>query len=194
MFIKQLFIRWITKERLPMSIWKRVSSILKSQKEEPPVKASNPIEDAKVGDIINVDLEEYVVSGKLVYYDQGCPPHRFAYYLQNGSSISCLLIEKGRTYECFICHFVEGALDSPNDVPTTLDVSGDITYTLENQQSDLVRTEGNTDFRVNQEVMTWRYFGPEGQYFFLQWQDGKFVAMEGTKTPSGQINFLKGSL
>jgi hypothetical protein len=176
-----------------MSIWKRVGSILKSQKEQPPVQSSNPIEDTKVGDIINVDLEEYVVSGKLVYYDQGFPPHRFAYYLQNGSSISCLLIEKGRTYECFICQFVEGALDSPSDVPTTLDVNGDITYTLENQRSDLVRSEGNTDFRGSEEVMIWRYFGPEGQYFFLQWQDGKFIALEGTKTPPSQIQFLKGS-
>jgi hypothetical protein len=176
-----------------MSIWKRVGSILKSQKEQPPVQASNPMEDTMVGDIVNVDLEEYIVSGKQTYFDRGFPPHRIAYYLQNGNKISCLLVEKGRTYECFICEFVEGALDSPHDVPTSLEVNGGITYTLESQASDLVRIEGNTDFRGSEEVMLWRYFGPDGQYFFLQWQDGKFVAMEGTKTPAGQIKFMKGS-
>lgn len=176
-----------------MSIWKRVGSIIKSQKEAPPAKVSNPMEDTQIGDIINVDLEEYVVSGKLIYFDRGFPPHRFVYYLQNGSTISCLLIEKGRTYECFNCSFVEGALDSPNDVPTELDVNGEVTYNLEHQRNDMVRSEGNTDFRANDEVMLWRYFASEGRYFFLQWQDGKFVAMEGTKTPAGQIKFLKGS-
>ncbi|MCU6794787.1 MULTISPECIES: DUF4178 domain-containing protein [Paenibacillus] len=175
-----------------MSIWKRVGSILKSQKEQPPVQASNPMEDTVVGDIVNVDLEEYIVSGKQIYFDRGFPPHRIAYYLQNGNTISCLLVEKGRTYECFICEFVEGALDSPNDVPTSLEVNGGITYTLESQRSDMVRIEGNTDFRGSEDVMLWRYFGPDGQYFFLQWQDGKFVAMEGTKTPAGQIKFMKG--
>ncbi|OXM84132.1 DUF4178 domain-containing protein [Paenibacillus rigui] len=176
-----------------MSIWKRVGSIIKSNKEQPPAKVTNPMEDTQVGDIINMDLEEYVVSGKLVYFDRGFPPHRFVYYLQNGSSVSCLLIEKGRTYECFNCIFVEGSLDSPNDVPTELDVNGEVTYNLEHQRSDMVRADGNTDFRANDEVMMWRYFGSEGRYFFLQWQDGKFVAMEGTKTPAGQIKFMKGS-
>jgi hypothetical protein len=176
-----------------MSIWKRVGAIIKSNKEAPPVPTSNPIEDSQVGDIINVDLEEYVVSGKLVYFDRGYAPHRIAYYLQNGNSISCLLVEKGRTYECFLCQFVEGALDSPDDVPTQLDLNGEVSYMLENQRTDLVRAEGNTDFRANDEVMLWRYFATEGRYFFLQWQDGKFVAMEGTQTPAGQIKFLKGS-
>ncbi|MCR8631101.1 MULTISPECIES: DUF4178 domain-containing protein [Paenibacillus] len=176
-----------------MSIWKRVGSIIKSNKEQPIVKTSNPIEDTQVGDIINVDLEEYVVSGKLIYFDRGYPPHRFVYYLQNGTAISSLLVEKGRAYECFVCHFIEGALDDPNDVPTELDLNGEVTYSLENQRTDLVRAEGNTDFRANDDVILWRYIGSEGRYFFLQWQDGKFVAMEGTKTPAGQIKFLKGS-
>ncbi|NHN31256.1 DUF4178 domain-containing protein [Paenibacillus agricola] len=176
-----------------MSIWKRISSIFRSEQEQPVVKESNPLEDTQVGDIINVDLEEYIVSGKITYFDRGFPPHRIAYYLQNGTAISCLLVEKGRTYECFNCQFVEGSLDSPHDVPTTLDVNGDVTYKLDNQRSDLIRVEGNTDFRANEEVMIWRYFGPEGQYFFLQWQDGKFVATEGNKTPASQITFMKGS-
>jgi len=176
-----------------VSIWKRISSILRSNKEQPAVKPTNSIEDSQIGDIIIVDLEEYIVSGKLVYFDRGFPPHRYVYYLQNGNSISCLLVEKGRSYECFVCHFVEGALDDPNDIPTELDVNGDVTYSLENQRTDLVRTQGNTDFRANDEVILWRYIGPEGRYFFLQWQDGKFVAMEGTRTPAGQIKFLKGS-
>ncbi|WP_248924887.1 DUF4178 domain-containing protein [Paenibacillus hamazuiensis] len=174
-----------------MSIFKRVSDIWKSNKAEPPAREANPFEETAVGDIVNVDLEEYVVSGKAVYFDRGFAPHRFAYYLRNGKHISCLLIEKGRTYECFLCEFVEGSLDDPNDVPTRLDVGGEMTYELEHYRTDMVRSEGNTDFRSNDEVMVWRYFGAEDKYFFLQWQDGKYVAMEATRTPAGLIKFMK---
>ncbi|UUZ79989.1 DUF4178 domain-containing protein [Paenibacillus sp. P26] len=102
-------------------------------------------------------------------------------------------MEKGRTYETFICEFIEGSLDDPNDVPTTLDVGGEVTYELEHHRNDMVRAEGNTDFRANDQVLFWRYFGTEDRYFFLQWQDGKYVAMEGTRTPAAQIKFMKGT-
>jgi hypothetical protein len=174
-----------------VSFFKRVGSILKSNNPEPPRKETNPYEETKVGDVVGADLEECVVSGKVTYFDRGFAPHRFAYYLQNGNHISCLLIEKGRTYECFLCEFVEGSLDDPNDVPTTLEVNGEITYELEHVRTDMVRTEGNTDFRSNDEVMFWKYFAAENRYFFLQWQDGKYVAMEGTKIPGGLIKFMK---
>ncbi|CAG7625112.1 hypothetical protein PAESOLCIP111_02693 [Paenibacillus solanacearum] len=176
-----------------MSIWKRVSSIMKANKQEPEAKPTNPLEDSLVGDIVTVDLEEYVVSGKLTYFDRGFAPHRFAYYLQNGKHISCLVVEKGRSYECFICEFIEGSLDDPNDVPSSLDLGRDFTYELEHNRSDTVRSDGNTDFRSNDDVLFWRYFGRDDQYFFLQWQDGKYVAMEGSRTPAGQVKFMKGT-
>ncbi len=174
-----------------MSIFKRVGSILRSHKQEPQTKPSNPLEDSSVGDIVTVDLEEYVISGKVIYFDRGYEPHRYAYYLQNGKNIHCLIVEKGRSYDCFICTFMEGALDDPNDIPTRLEIDGDVTYELEHHRSDVTRTEGNTDFRSGDDVLFWRYFGPDEKFFFLQWQDGKFIAMEGSRTPGSQIKFLK---
>ncbi|UUZ87255.1 DUF4178 domain-containing protein [Paenibacillus sp. P26] len=57
-----------------MSIWKRAKAIIKSnQRPAEPPKPVNSLEETRVGDIINVDLEEYVVSGKLVYFDRGFP-------------------------------------------------------------------------------------------------------------------------
>lgn len=174
-----------------MSIFKRIGAIMKSNKEQPPLPVANPFEDAGVGDIVTVDLEEYVVSGKVIYFDRGYAPHRFAYYLQNGKNISALVVEKGRTYECFLCEFLEGALDNPNDVPTRLDVDGEVSYDLESHRSDVTRTEGNTDFRSGDEVLVWRYFSSEDRYFFLQWQDGKFVALQGTRTPASQVKWMR---
>ncbi|MDQ1909789.1 DUF4178 domain-containing protein [Paenibacillus sp. GD4] len=176
-----------------MSIWKRVSSLIKSNQQEPPARQSNPIEESRVGDIVRVDLEEYVVSGKGIYFDRGFEPHRFIYYIQNGKQISCLLIEKGRTYDSFLCEFVEGSLDDPNDVPTQLDLGDGSLFELEHYRKDMIRTEGRTDFRSNDEVMIWRYFGSGDRYFFLQWQDGKYVAMLGQRTPASQIQFMKGT-
>ncbi|TBL81303.1 DUF4178 domain-containing protein [Paenibacillus thalictri] len=175
-----------------MSIFKRVGSILKSNKQpDQPVKTTNSFEETNLGDILIIDLEEYVVSGKVVYFDRGFAPHRFAYYLQNGKHISCLLIEKGRTYECFMLEFVEGSLDDPNDVPTRLEVGDNLVYELEHYRTDMARTEGNTDFRNNDDLLIWRYFADQDRYFFLQWQDGKYVALEGAKIPSGLIQFMK---
>jgi hypothetical protein len=174
-----------------MSIFKRVGSILRSQKEVPQTAPVNPLEDSAVGDIVNVDLEEYVISGKVIYFDRGFAPHRYAYYLQSGKNIQCLIVEKGRVYDCFICNFVEGALDDPNDIPTRLEMDGKVTFELEHHRNDVARTEGNTDFRGADDVLFWRYFGPDERFFFLQWQDGKFVAMEGQRTPGNQIKFLK---
>ncbi|WP_135554207.1 DUF4178 domain-containing protein [Paenibacillus cymbidii] len=174
-----------------MSIFKRIGSIIRSNKEQQPLPSVNPFEDAKVGDIVTVDLEEYVVSGKVAYFDRGYAPHRFAYYLQSGRNISCLVVEKGRQYECFLCEFIEGALDNPNDVPTRLDVDGEVSYDLESHRSDMARSEGNTDFRSGDEVLVWRYFSSRDRYFFLQWQDGKFIALQGERTPAAEVKWLK---
>lgn len=176
-----------------MSIWKRAISVMKSKAQEPSLPPRNPLEDSRVGDIVTVDLEEYVISGKVVYFDRGYEPHRYTYYIQNGKLISCLLVEKGRTYDSFLCGFVEGALDDPNDVPTRLDLGQGELFELEHYRKDLVRTEGRTDFRSHDEVIIWRYVGGGDRYFFLQWQDGKYVAMLGSRTPSAHISFIKGS-
>lgn len=176
-----------------MSIFKRISNLIRSHKEPQPLPQSNihPLEGASVGDIAHVDLEEFVISGKVVYADPGYAPHRYAYYLQSGRDIHCLLVEKGRSYDCFMCKFLEGGLDDPNDVPTRLEVDGNMTYELEHHRTDRTQTQGNTDFRNGDQVLIWRYFADNSAHFFLQWQDGKFVAMEGTRIPSGEVKIMK---
>lgn len=174
-----------------MSIFKRIGSIIRSSKQQPAEPIRNPFEDSSVGDIVNVDLQQYVITGKAVYFDRGYAPHRYAYYLQNGRNISCLLVEKGRSYECFLCEFLEGSLESPQDVPTKLELDGEASFTLDHHRTDVTRTEGNTDFRSGDDVLFWRYFGVGEDYFFLQWQDGKFIAMRGERTPSSQVKFMK---
>lgn len=174
-----------------MSIFKRIGSILRSNKPQPAAPLRNPFEDSDVGDIVNVDLQQYVITGKAEYFDRGYAPHRYAYYLQNGRNISCLLVEKGRSYECFLCEFLEGSLDSPDDVPSKLDIDGETSFTLEHHRTDVTRSLGNTDFRSGDDILFWRYFGAGEEYFFLQWQDGKFIAMRGERTPASQVKFMK---
>ncbi|MDF2922858.1 MAG: hypothetical protein K0R57_1772 [Paenibacillaceae bacterium] len=173
-----------------MSIFKRIGSIVRNNKQQPAPQIRNPFEDSSVGDIVNVDLEQYVVTGKAVYFDRGYEPHRYAYYLQNGRNISCLLVEKSRAYECFLCEFLEGSLDDPHAVPNQLDIDGETSFHLEHHRTDVTRSEGNTDFRTGDDVMFWRYFSAGESYFFLQWQDGKFIAMKGERTPSSQVKFM----
>src|SRR5690606_22003227 len=126
------------------------------------------------------------VTGKLTYFDDGHAPHRFAYYLQSGNEQACLIIEKGRSYDCLFSKFVEGSLDSPNKVPTKLTI-GDVAYQLENYRKDKVTVQGNTDFRANDGVLYWRYLAQGNAYFILQWQDGKYVALEAERIPPNSI-------
>ncbi|WP_040951627.1 DUF4178 domain-containing protein [Gorillibacterium massiliense] len=177
-----------------MSFFKRVGSILRSQKQAPlPAASLNPFEESKVGDIVAVNLVEYVVTGKAVYFDPGFAPHRFVYYIRNGRDLVCLLIEKGRSYDCYLCEFVEGFLNDPLEVPSQLDVDGEIMFNLESNSADRVRSQGNTDFR-DDEVSVWRYFSANNDHFFLQWQDGKFVAMQGEQVPTADVQFLRASV
>ncbi|RKN85010.1 DUF4178 domain-containing protein [Paenibacillus ginsengarvi] len=176
-----------------MSIFKRIAAILRSNKQpQPSVQSAAPtLESIAVGDIVSVDLEEYVVSGKVIYADPGYAPHRYAYYLQSGRDIHCLIVEKGRTFQTFMCRFLEGGLDDPNDVPKTLTIDEDVTYELESNRTDRTQTQGNTDFRSGDQVEVWRYFASETDHFYLQWQDGKFVALEGTLIPSSEVKIMK---
>ncbi|MNW22607.1 hypothetical protein D3C71_2241970 [compost metagenome] len=53
--------------------------------------------------------------------------------------------------------------------------------------------EGKTDFRNGDDLMFWRYYGISGnadEYFFLQWQDGRFIAMRGEQTSAAQVKFM----
>ncbi|WP_127585143.1 DUF4178 domain-containing protein [Paenibacillus koleovorans] len=177
-----------------MSVWKRIGSILKSQSHKPepaPASLLHPLEETGVGDIVTVDLEEYIVTGKVTYFDRGFAPHRFAYYLQSGRRIDCLIVEKGRAMDCYMCEFLEGSLDDPSDVPTTLVLDGETTFELEWNRKDVTRTEGRTDFRSNDEVLIWRYYANQEKHFFLQWQDGKFVAMQGNRIPAAEVKRLQ---
>lgn len=176
-----------------MSLFKRIATVFRAHKNaEAPLNEfnDNPYEQADVGDILYVDLEEWLITGKVTYQDPGFSPHRFMYYLQSGNEIACLIIEKGATYDCLFGKFVKGGLDNPTRVPTHLTV-GDKQFRLENQRKDMVITSGNTDFRSNDQVKLWRYFGKGNTFFILQWQDGKFVACEAMRVLPAEIIVLK---
>lgn len=176
-----------------MSTFKRIVNLFRSNQPEPAPVAEPTLESIAVGDIVQVDLEQYVVSGKVTYSDPGYAPHRYAYYLQSGRDLCCLIVEKGRTHECYLGQFLEGGLDDPQEVPTTLMLDGKTTYMLEHEREDRTHTEGNTDFRSGDKVMLWRYYATETDHFYLQWQDGQFVGITATRIPSAEVKIMKTS-
>jgi hypothetical protein len=173
-----------------VSIFTRVKNLLRSNKEPEIVATINPFEGSNVGDVVEVDLEEYIISGKVKYFDTGHEAHRYAYYLRSGSKIACLIVDKGRVYDCLIGQFVEGSLNDPNDVPAELNID-DKVYKLEYYRTDRAEVSGNTDFRSNDSILYWRYLGEGESYFILQWQDGKYVALESERTSQNSIKFMR---
>lgn len=175
-----------------MGIWKRVGSILRSQKKEPQSTPDNPYEDTAIHDVVIVDLEEFVVDGKVSYYDRGFPPHRYLYYLRSGSRRSVLVVEKGHNYECYLCHFLEGAPNDIHDIPSTLDIEEYGTFELESERNDLAQVQGRTDFRSQDEILWWKFFSDDN-FFFLEWQDGKFIGLLGELLPAAAVSFISAS-
>lgn len=176
-----------------MGVFSRLKNLWRSRKAElgvPNIDSSQ--EDVVPGDIIDLDLTHWTVIGTVSYFDPGHTPHRFAYYLQSGSEQACLILERGRSLEALFARFVEGSLDNPQKVPTQLNVSG-VPYRLEWYRKDQVVAKGSTDFRSHDRVIYWRYLGgtDKDSYFILQWQDGKFVALEAERLPSAAFKIMK---
>ncbi|MCR8642086.1 DUF4178 domain-containing protein [Paenibacillus sp. N1-5-1-14] len=168
-----------------MSIFQRIKNLV--AKPEPPKKEKSML-SLVPGDICEVSLVTYEVVGRV----QNRQRNAVVLTLQDGNTINYLHIEEREklTYSLYLP--IDGRLDSPDEVPTTMELDG-TNYYLEEQYSGLVVTNGRTPFKQGGDQYVWQYQSDNSRLFRVEWQDGRFMLYEGEWILPGDVKVIRGN-
>ncbi|WP_433946635.1 DUF4178 domain-containing protein [Paenibacillus sp. SN-8-1] len=168
-----------------MSVMKRIGRLF--AKPEPPAREKSML-DLNPGDICEVSLVTYEVVGNVRN------PGRNATMLslKDGNDIRYLHIEEREILQYALYDPIDGRLDNPNEVPTTIDLD-DKSYHLEEEYAGNVIIKGRTPFRQGGEQHVWQFQSDDYRLLRIEWQDGRFMLYEGDKTISGDVKVIRAS-
>ncbi|MGE5703175.1 MAG: DUF4178 domain-containing protein [Clostridia bacterium] len=168
-----------------MSLFDRVKNLLKSP--EPP-KPEKSILTVGGGDVVEVSLVTYQVVGCV----RNMQRNAVLLTLQDGSTIRHLLIEERERTTYHLYTPIDGRLDSPDEVPTSIELD-DKMYHLEEQYSGLVSAVGKTSFTSAGEQYIWQFQSDDRKLLRIEWQDGRFMLYEGEFVLPADVQVLRGT-
>ncbi|MFD0618997.1 DUF4178 domain-containing protein [Paenibacillus sp. GCM10027629] len=168
-----------------MSIFNRIKNIL--AKPEPP-KAERNILQLGPGDAVEVSLVTYQITGRTNNRQRNA----VVLTLQDGNTIRYLHIEEREQVVYALYEPIDGRLDEPDEVPTTIEME-DRTYYMEEQYSGNVLVTGKTPFMQAGEQYVWQYQSDDYKLLRIEWQNGRFMLYEGDKVISGDVQVLRGT-
>ncbi|WP_232696752.1 DUF4178 domain-containing protein [Brevibacillus daliensis] len=167
-----------------MSFFQRVKNILKKPEAPQPEKS---ILTVGPGDIIEVSLLTYQIVGRT----RNQKRNAIMLTLQDGNTLRYLHIEEREKISYELYAPIDGRLDSPDEVPTTIDLD-DIVYHMEEQFHGTVLTQGKTPFPSNGEQHVWTYQSDNRKLLRIEWQDGRFMLYEGEIIIPADVKVLRG--
>jgi hypothetical protein len=168
-----------------MSLWKRINNLF-SKPAPPPVQKS--ILSLSPGDICEVALVTYEVTGRV----QNRSRNAVMLTLQDGASIAYLYIEERETLQYALYEPIDGRLDTPNEVPTTIELD-DRSFFLEEEYDGNVSIVGKTPFTQSGEQHIWQYQSDDYHLLRIEWQHGRFMLYEGEKVIAGDVKIIRAS-
>lgn len=168
-----------------MSVWKRVRNIF--AKHELPQEESSLL-TLGPGDVIEVSLETYRVTGKTRNQNRNA----VMLTLQDGGRVRYLLIEERERTIYQLYDVIDGRLDSPDEIPTTIEMD-DCAYHLEEQFFGRVTAAGQTAFLTSGEQHVWQYQSDDRRLLRIEWQDGRFQLYEGESILPADVQVLRGT-
>lgn len=168
-----------------MSLFKRVKNILKAP--EPP-KPEKSVMTVGPGDVVEVSLVTYQITGRVRHIQR----NQILLTLQDGNTVRYLDIEERERTEYSLYTPIDGRLDSPNEVPATIELEG-ISYHLEEQYSGQVTVAGKTPFSQTGELYVWQFQSDNRKLLRVEWQDGRFMLYEGETVIPADVQVLRGS-
>ncbi|CAM2779661.1 DUF4178 domain-containing protein [Paenibacillus sediminis] len=166
-----------------MSMWKRITNIF--AKPEPP-KAEKSMLALGPGDICEVSLVTYEVVGRVHNRSRNA----VVLTLQDGNTIVYLHIEERETLQYALYTPIDGRLDSPEEVPTTIELD-DRNYYLDEQYFGHVTVNGRTPFMQGGEQHVWQYQSDDYHLLRIEWQNGRFMLYEGEKVIPGDVQVIR---
>lgn len=168
-----------------MSVWKRIGNLF--AKPEPPLVEKSMLALAP-GDICEVSLVTYEVTGRVNNRGRNAA----VLTLQDGSSISYLLIEERENLQYQLYQPIDGRLEDPLEVPTQMELDG-IEYFLEEEYGGYVAVVGRTPFMQGGEQHVWQFQSDDGKLMRIEWQNGRFMLYEGTKVIPADVKVIRAS-
>ncbi|MCT1400740.1 hypothetical protein AK95_12550 [Paenibacillus sp. LC231] len=166
-----------------MSMWKRISNLF--SKPEPP-KVEKSMLQLAPGDICEVSLVTYEVTGRV--HNRG--RNAVVLTLQDGSTIAYLHIEERETVQYALYTPIDGRLDSPDEVPSIIDLD-DHVFHLEEEYGGHVSITGRTAFTQSGEQHVWQYQSDDYKLLRIEWQNGRFMLYEGEKVIPGDVRVIR---
>lgn len=168
-----------------MSIFKRIKNILAKPE---PVKAEKSILSLTAGDVCEVSLVTYQVTGRT----QNRSRNAVVLTLQDGTDIKYLVIEERERTVYALYEPIDGRLDTFDEVPTTLDFD-DRAYHMEENYSGMISASGKTPFMQGGEQHVWQYQSDDMRLLRIEWQDGRFMLYVGEAVLPADVQVLRGA-
>lgn len=168
-----------------MSIWKRIGNLF-SKPAAPGVTKS--MLNLAPGDICEVSLASYEVTGRT--HTNG--RNAVVLTLRDGSQIAYLHIEERERLRYALYRAIDGRLDDPAEVPTTLQLD-DYTYFLEEEYEGYAEVVGQTPFMNGGEQHVWQYQSDDSRLLRVEWQNGRFMLYEGESVIPADVKVIRAS-
>ena len=168
-----------------MSIWKRIGNLF--SKPEPPAAPKSML-NLSPGDICEVSLVTYEVTGRT--HNRG--RNAVVLTLRDGSEIAYLHIEEREQLQYALYKPIDGRLDNPAEVPTTLELDDNVFF-LEEEYEGHVSVTGQTPFMNGGEQHVWQYQSDDSRLLRIERQNGRFMLYEGEKVIPGDVRVIRAS-
>lgn len=168
-----------------MSIWKRISNVF-AKPAPPPLQKS--MLSLSPGDICEVSLVTYKVTGRVSNQARNA----VMLTLQDGARIAYLYIEEREALQYALYESIDGRLDTPNEVPTTIELD-DRSFFLEEEYEGNVSVVGKTPFTQGGDQHIWQYQSDDFRLLRIEWHNGRFMLYEGEKIINGDVKIIRAS-
>ncbi|PFD95651.1 hypothetical protein COE15_25580 [Bacillus cereus] len=166
-----------------MSLFKRIKNIMKSPE---PVKPEKSLLTLAPGDMVEVSLVMYEVTGKTSLHSR----NEIVLTLQDGKTIRYLKIENRESTYYKLYTPIDGRLDSVEEIPTTIEMD-DIEYHMEERYNGCVVAMGKTPFAVSDEQYVWEFQSDNRKLLRIEWQDGRTMMYEGEAILSADVQIIR---
>lgn len=167
-----------------MSIWKRIGNLFPKQKH----RLHQKYAESLPGDICEVSLVTYEVTGRTKTSGRNA----VVLTLRDGSKISYLYIEEREQLQYSLYQPIDGRLDDPAEVPSTLELDG-YTFHLEEEYEGFAAVTGQTPYTNGGEQHVWQYQSDDYRLLRVEWQNGRFMLYEGEKVIPGDVKVIRAS-
>ena len=169
-----------------MGIFDRISKIFQAEKNAVKAEVKEAtIFDLKEGQILSLDLEDWVIEAKVIYHRQ---PESILYWLKSGRQRQSLLLDRATPDNAIILTTFAGRLDETSDVKTEYVLDGKHYFLDYNGECEA--TVWGTAPVGSGEIMFWQYETDQQEIYRIEWQSGRFFHYDGRWINSFEISVV----